>query len=81
MRAAAWNTFVEGCAVLRVVLDRIVHATGPAAIAFGGEAPLFYFALVILSAQLWRIDHSMRQTFPRRMPSRMPSCATELASL
>jgi hypothetical protein len=46
----------EAFAVLPVAVDRVVHATAPAIIAIGGEAPVFYFGLVLLSAQLWRLN-------------------------
>jgi hypothetical protein len=45
----------EVIAVLPVSVDRVVNATAPAIIAIGGEAPVFYFGLVLLSAQLWKL--------------------------
>ena len=56
MRGAAWNNVAEAFAVLRVILDRILSAAGPAALAIGGAASLLYFGLAILSGRLWRID-------------------------
>jgi hypothetical protein len=56
MRAATINVLAESFTALRVILDRAVEMAGPAAIAIGGEAPLFYFGLALLSAQLWRVN-------------------------
>ncbi len=46
----------EVIAVLPVAVDRVVDATAPAIIAIGGEAPAVYFGLVLLSAQLWKLN-------------------------
>jgi hypothetical protein len=48
-------TLEEALVVLPTIVDRVVNVTGPAAIAIGGEAQLFYFGLALLSAQLWRL--------------------------
>jgi hypothetical protein len=55
MRDDTWNALASALAVLPMAVDRIVKETGPAANAIGGEVQLFYFGLVILSVQLWRI--------------------------
>jgi hypothetical protein len=55
MKEAVWNAFLGAFEVLPSTLDRLVKASGPAANAIGGETQLFYFAVAILTAQLWRI--------------------------
>lgn len=54
MTEGAWKTLEETLVTLPTILDRVVNATGPAAIAIGGVAQLCYFGLAILSAQMWR---------------------------
>jgi hypothetical protein len=54
MTEDAWKTVEEALVALPTILDRVLNATGPAAIAIGGVAHLFYFGLAILAAQMWR---------------------------
>ena len=53
----------EVIVVLPVALDRVVNATAPAIIAIGGEAPAVYFGLVLLSAQLWKLNAAFTKAY------------------
>jgi predicted NBD/HSP70 family sugar kinase len=54
MTEDARRSLEEALVALPAILDRLVNATGPALIAIGGLAQLFYFGPAIVSAQLWR---------------------------